>query len=139
MSADSYFVDSNVWLYAFIDNSDPKHHVAATLLKQKAPLVISSQVVSEVCVNMLKKAGRDETFVQRLVSDFYSKFTVVSIDKGIQMNASQLRERYSLSYWDSMICAAALRQKCTKLFSEDMQDGLVIDGTLQIINPCSES
>jgi predicted nucleic acid-binding protein len=139
MSTDSYFVDSNVWLYAFIDNSDPKHHVAATLLKQKAPFVISSQVVSEVCVNMLKKASRDESFVQRLISDFYSKYTVVSIDIGIQMNASQLREGYSLSYWDSMICAAALGGKCTKLFSEDMQDGLVIDDTLTIMNPFAES
>ena len=45
-----------------------------------------------------------------------------------------LMRRYRLSYWDSMIVAAAKLQGCETLFSEDMQDGLHIDG-LTIRNP----
>ena len=46
MSADKIFVDSNVWLYAFIDNSDRKHELAHNLIKQTDNLAISSQVIS---------------------------------------------------------------------------------------------
>jgi predicted nucleic acid-binding protein len=135
MNGDRIFVDSNIWLYAFVDNSDPRHQVALKLLKQTEQWVISSQVVSEVCVNLLKKAGRDESFIQRLIFDFHSKYTVTPIDESIHLAASQLRENYSLSYWDSMICSAALEMGCAKLFSEDMQHGLRINDGLEIVNP----
>ncbi len=44
-------------------------------------------------------------------------------------------ERYGLSIYDAMIVAAALIADCDTLISEDMQDGLVIDGRLRIVNP----
>ena len=49
--------------------------------------------------------------------------------------ASELREAYSLSYWDSLIVATALEAGAAILYSEDMQDGLWINAQLQIINP----
>ena len=44
--------------------------------------------------------------------------------------ASRLREQYSFSYWDSQIVASALASDCGVLASEDMQDGLNIDGMI---------
>ena len=44
-------------------------------------------------------------------------------------------ERYRLSICDSMIIAAALIGNCEILYSEDMQDGLLIDHQLRILNP----
>jgi predicted nucleic acid-binding protein len=44
-------------------------------------------------------------------------------------------ERYGLSVYDAMIVAAALLGGCETLYSEDMQDGLVIDHQLSICNP----
>ena len=41
--------------------------------------------------------------------------------------ASEIRERYSFSYWDSQIVASALMADCFVLASEDLQDGLRID------------
>jgi len=46
-----------------------------------------------------------------------------------------MREKYNISYWDSLVVASALESGCTKLYSEDMQEGLVVDGILNIINP----
>jgi predicted nucleic acid-binding protein len=46
-----------------------------------------------------------------------------------------LRKAYSLSYWDSLIIAAAIDAGCVTLFSEDMQHGQTIEGCLTIINP----
>ncbi len=44
-------------------------------------------------------------------------------------------ERYGLAVYDAMIAAAALLADCDTLLSEDMQDGLVIDGRLRVVDP----
>ena len=49
--------------------------------------------------------------------------------------ASELREEYSLSFWDSLIIAAAFLSGAEILYSEDMQGGIVIRESLKIINP----
>jgi predicted nucleic acid-binding protein len=46
-----------------------------------------------------------------------------------------LAERYRLSVYDAMIAAAALLAECETLFSEDLQNGLVINGRLRVVNP----
>jgi predicted nucleic acid-binding protein len=46
-----------------------------------------------------------------------------------------LAERYGFSIYDSMIAAAALLADCDTLWSEDMQDGMLIDARLRIANP----
>ena len=47
----------------------------------------------------------------------------------------RLAERYGLSIYDAMIAASALDAGCETLWSEDMQDGLVLDDRLRIVNP----
>jgi len=135
MSDKLTFIDSNVWLYAFIKSDSQKHQKAAALIRQIESPVISAQVVSEVCVNLLKKAGRKEPFIRELISNFHSQYEVVSITEPVLLNDSRLREQYSLSYWDSMICSAALDAGCEQLITEDMQHGLLIEDRLKIINP----
>jgi predicted nucleic acid-binding protein len=46
-----------------------------------------------------------------------------------------LAERYGLSTYDAMIAAAALQVDCDTLWSEDMQQGMVLDDRLRIVNP----
>jgi len=50
-----------------------------------------------------------------------------------------LAERYRLSVYNGMIAAAALLAGCDRLWSEHMQDGLVIDGRLRIADPFAET
>ena len=135
MSDKLTFIDSNVWLYAFIQSDKAKHLVAKEALRQIKSPVISAQVISEVCVNMLKKAGRKEPFIRELVSSFHSQYEVVLLTEEVLLKASRLRERYSLSYWDSMICSAALESNCATLLTEDMQHGLLLEAHLKIVNP----
>jgi predicted nucleic acid-binding protein len=47
----------------------------------------------------------------------------------------RLAERYSLSVYDAMITSAALLAGCDRLYSEDMQHGLLIDRQLRVCNP----
>lgn len=67
-----YFVDSNIWLYAFIQSHEiDKLQIARNLIKsEKERLVISTQVVNEVCINLLRKAGADEDTVQKTTRSF---------------------------------------------------------------------
>lgn len=131
------FVDSNIWLYAFIREQDPaKTGIAGQLLvSTENQIVISTQVINEICVNLLRKGKRDETTLRDLIHSFYRRYQVIALNQGILLRASEIRTTYTLSYWDSLIIAAALDGGATILYSEDMQSGLVIDNQLTIVNP----
>lgn len=130
------FVDSNFWFYAFVENSEPnKHQIAEAFIQQTPDIAISVQVINEVSANLLKKASFSESDLRPLIRSFYQKYRVVPFDSDLLIRASELRERHQFSFWDSMIVAAALAVNATTLYTEDMHNGLRIDGSLEIVNP----
>jgi predicted nucleic acid-binding protein len=132
----SSFIDTNVWLYAFIEGDDPQKSARAMLLIGACKTVIVSiQVINEVCVNLIKKARFSEQQVQQLVESFYAKYLVVELNKLLLLKASVLRAQYAFSFWDSTIVASALYADAAVLYSEDMQDGLIIENRVRITNP----
>ena len=133
------FLDSNVWIYAFASNPDDVKHARAKELIEKSNLKISTQVIGEVCNALLRKVHYSESKIKKVIDSFFEEFEPIEIRSRSQMiRASSLRERYNFSYWDSFIVLAALESKCSILYSEDMQDGLVVEGTLTIRNPFKE-
>jgi predicted nucleic acid-binding protein len=54
------FVDTNIWLYAFIEADDARKSAVARQLLQEIEPVISSQVINELSVNLLRKAHFSE-------------------------------------------------------------------------------
>ena len=129
------FIDSNIWLYAFVEaDNAAKTKQAQNLIRSVEP-IISTQVINEVCVNLIRKAGFTEEQIHLLVISFFAKYTIIQLDRAILLHASQLRSRYSLSFWDSIIVASAINASATYLYSEDMQDGLLVAQQLRIINP----
>lgn len=135
--SDNAFVDSNIWLYAFFlrPGEEPLHERAKTLIDMPVRHVISDQVIAEVSINLLRKANMAEEALVEIVTSFYARCRVVSPSQQTHLTASRLRTRYQFSYWDSLIVALALEAGCLILYSEDMQDGLIVDGTLSIRNP----
>ena len=130
------FIDTNVWLYAFMASADPrKRQLAHALIRRERQIVVSTQVVNEVAVNLLKKAAFGEEQLRALIRSFYRRYQVVAFDAGMLGHASELRERQQLSFWDSLIVASALASGAQTLYSEDMQDGLIVEGRLTIVNP----
>jgi len=129
------FVDTNIWLYAFIEGDDSVKSATARTLIQKTEPVISTQVINEVCVNLLRRANFTEEQIRRLVESFYEKYPVIELNKSVLLTASQLRQQYSLSFWDSTIVASALEAGVSILYSEDLQHGLTIEERLQVLNP----
>ncbi len=133
------FVDTNVWLYAFIESEDAAKSARASGLIQQGNIRLSTQVVNEVCVNLLKKAKFSEDALRQLIDAFYTKYDVFDLQRSTFLTASDLRDGFSLSYWDSVIVASALETGAGILYSEDMQDGLLVNNQLRIVNPFSES
>jgi predicted nucleic acid-binding protein len=70
-----------------------------------------------------------------LIEAFYAKYVVVEVSKAVLLKASALREQYSLSFWDSTIVSSALSAEAAILYSEDMQDELMVENRMRIINP----
>lgn len=125
------FFDTNVVLYLLDDG--PKAETAERLLGRGG--IVSVQVLNEALVNCRRKAGMswDETAefldaVQRLC-------TVTGLTVETHTLGRALAERYRLWVYDAMIVAAALLAGASVLWTEDMQDGLVVEGVLTLRNP----
>ncbi|MGZ8217416.1 PIN domain-containing protein [Methylomagnum sp.] len=131
------FIDSNIWLYALIEEEkpDPRRNMADRLIASIPQPTISTQVIREVSVNLLKKTAMTEPVLRNLVSRWYVDCRVAEATESQFLLASRLRECLALSYWDSLIVAAALETDCVTLYSEDMQHGQIINGRLTILNP----
>lgn len=130
------FLDTNVWLYALITGQDArKAEKARHLIEHQTNIVVSTQVINEICVNLIKREQFIPAQTRDLINDFYSRYTVIEIGQAILVAATVLRERYTFSYWDSLIVASALVSGASTLYSEDMHDGLVIHEQLTIASP----
>ena len=129
---DKIFLDTNIVLYA-LDKDGVKQQIAINLLKSNP--TISTQVLNEfsnICIKKLKiTIEQVEKFVDVLSSDLNVKV----FDVNTIFQALSLKSKYNFQYYDSLIVATALENECNILYSEDMQDGLVIEQRLTIINP----
>ncbi len=136
MADNLVFLDSNIWIYAFSSNFDKRKHGAANVLIEKSNISISVQIIGEVCNAVLRKAHEPESKVKELINSFFDRFDPIEIrDRDQMLRASSLRQRYNFSHWDSFIVLAAIESNCTTLYSEDMHDGLIVEGTLTIRKP----
>lgn len=130
------FVDSNVWLYALTDENDERGGQAEELIESISESIsVSTQVINEVCLNLKKKAAAGEAEINRLIRSFYLNYKVVEQNREILLNASEIRKNYSFSFWDGLIVASALQANAEILYSEDMQNGLIVENNLKIVNP----
>lgn len=57
------------------------------------------------------------------------------LDTNVLVYAYDTSKEFKFSYWDSLIIASALMTHCDALYTEDLQDGLVINNRMRIINP----
>jgi predicted nucleic acid-binding protein len=54
--------------------------------------VLSTQVINELCVNLIKKAGYSESEIQQTIKNIYSHYQVMSIDEKLIIDASKTCE-----------------------------------------------
>ena len=131
----TYFIDTNIWLYSFIESQNREKTKIARRIIKECEIVISTQIINEICVNLIKKANFSEGRIQNLIESLFRKFTVFELSQDILLMASKIRAQHSFSFWDSIVAASGLDCDADYLISEDMQDGFKLENELTIINP----
>jgi predicted nucleic acid-binding protein len=133
------FLDSNIILYSIDSGSKAKQKTAKSLvtdaLKNRASL-ISFQVVQET-LNIAQRKFEvpiTDQDAQSLLQSVLMPLMKVLPSESLYLEALRIRNRYKFSFYDSLIISAALSQNCTRLYTEDMQNGQTIEG-LKIVNP----
>lgn len=129
MAAD--FLDTNVILYLLDDGA--KADRATRLLA--AGGMVSVQVLNETLVNCIRKAGMTWQEAGDFLGGVRALCEVVDLTAEVHDIGLALGQKYGFAVYDAMIVAAALAHGCPRLWSEDMQDGLLVEGRLRIVNP----
>lgn len=133
----SVFIDTNVLLYAALPDpqSTEKRYKARAILTRD-DCTLSMQVLQEFTSQAIRSTRAYAISLNEAEQAVavWRRFPVAITTLQLYDLGIVLMRRYKLSFWDSMIVAAAKIQSCDTLLSEDMQDGAVIDG-VTIRNP----
>ncbi len=138
MSVD-HFIDTNVFVYQLERVDTRKAEIAERLIRRgmaSGTACISFQVVQECLNTAIRKAATplSENEMRAYLDQVLAPLLKVQPSIELYHASLDIRSRYRLGYYDSLIVAAALAVGCERLYTEDMQHGQRIHG-LTIYNP----
>ena len=131
--SDKAFFDTNVLVYV-VGQKDERTASAETLIAGGG--VVSVQVLNELASIARRKLGMtwdeigEALAAIRVLCPSPVPLTIETHEAGLRIAA-----QYRFHIYDALVAAAALEAECTTLYSEDLQDGQIIDGRLTIRNP----
>ena len=132
------FVDSNVLIYAHDKDAGAKQDRASRRLGELWESMagrMSTQVLQEFYVNVTQKIKKplSQDDAREIVRN-YGLWVYTPVTPSMVVRASEISEIWQLSFWDSMIIAAAEQDGAAELLSEDLNHGQVIAG-VRVVNP----
>jgi predicted nucleic acid-binding protein len=131
---DNIFLDTNIIVYAHTDVETDKQKTAQKIIVEQQT-VISTQVLQETANTLVKKFRHSWPNVSKVTAEaIQNSILHVNTDSTI-LEAFRIAEHYGFSFYDSLIISAALESGCNILYSEDMQNGQLIENRLKIVNP----
>lgn len=131
--SDKAFFDTNVLVYV-VAQKDERTAKAESLVASGG--VVSVQVLNELASVSHRKLRMswedigDALDAIRVLCPSPVPLTTDTHDAGLR-----IASKYGFSFYDALIAAAALEAECTTLYSEDFQDGQMIEGRLTVRNP----
>ena len=134
-----FFLDTNIFVYAFDASAPAKAKKVAHLVRQAADTgqgIVSYQVVQEFFNVAFRRFAQPMSMAeaeQYLITVFRPLLAVHS-SPALYVEALRIAGKHRLAWYDSLIVAAALEGGCDRLYSEDFQHGRDIEG-LRIENP----
>jgi len=137
-----YFVDTNVLVYAR-DASEPGKQASAIawldFLWRTKRGRLSSQVLQEYYQVVTRKLspGLPRDAARQDVLDL-GAWQPQPIDRQVIERAWCVEDEFRLSWWDSLIVAAALKVGAAYLLTEDLQTAQVF-AEVQVVNPSQSS
>lgn len=132
------FVDTNVLVYAEDRDAGPKHEIARDLivsLWDARQGVVSIQVLQDFYVTITKKPKKPLSPTKALdIVREYLTWEVVENSSELLVAAITLQQKAQLSFWDAAVVQAALSAGCSRLCTEDLNNGQRF-GSLVLENP----
>jgi predicted nucleic acid-binding protein len=96
-------------------------------------LVVSTQVLQELYSVGVNKLGQQPLRMKAVLQGI-AQYELVQVDFDIIQHAIDLSVLNSISFWDSLLLAAAVAANCGELLTEDLQHGQTIAG-VRIVDP----
>ncbi len=137
MSEDKCFFDTNILVYMQDVSDMQKHQKARSLFfecSKNDNAVISTQCLQEFYNVTANKLKFDKSHIKELIHTFADTVTTVQTTPTIIEKAIDISIQTQFSFWDSLILSAASFAQCSVLYSEDLNDGQIVDG-VTIKNP----
>ena len=122
------FVDANVFVYAGDPRDPQKQKRAADWIDHlwtSRRGRTSAQALSEFYAVATRKLRVSPELAWERV-EHYLAWQPCPVDETLLRHAHAIAEKYRLSWWDSLVVAAAQLQECVILLTEDLQDGAAL-------------
>ena len=129
-------LDSNILIYALDAGTPEKHAIASALVQRaaRADAVLTVQALAEVLAVMARKFPAHLAAGRAQAERWATLFTLLPTRWEDLARAAAFAERHRLQLWDSLIWQVARGANAAVFLSEDLQDGLSIEG-LTVVNP----
>ena len=136
---DRYFLDTNIFVYAFDSSSPVKARTADDLIRSALFTrkgATSFQVVQEFFSAGFRRfpgplqGGQAEVYLSTVLS----RLCIVQSSSALYAQSLRAFARYQLQWYDAVILAGAIEAKCGILYSEDFQHGQRFD-SVEVRNP----
>ena len=134
--SDRIFIDSNIFVYSLDGSEEYKQTRAGSILARLFPDkgVISTQVLQEFFNVATTKLKCPKANAKELVQSISESFPVHKNSVFDILNAIEISIKTGFSFWDSLIISAAIAENCDTLYSEDLNDGQIVE-SVTIKNP----
>jgi predicted nucleic acid-binding protein len=133
------FIDTNILVYSIDKRDAKKRKRARTVLTKTVEShnpVISTQVIQEFYVVATTKLNADRLIVKNIVHNL-RHMEIVNNDLELVEQSIDISIISQLSFWDSLIVAAAEKANCEFILSEDLSSGRIYRG-VTVLNPFAE-
>jgi predicted nucleic acid-binding protein len=129
-------LDTNILVYA-VDLDAEERHAQARQVVQRASNAhggLAEQSLFEFFHVSTRKSKATYAHAAVTMRDLLQSFTLLLPPQTIVEDTLVLRDRYSLSVWDSRLLAVCNAHGCDQLLNEDLQDGAQY-GRVIVVNP----
>ena len=130
------FLDTNVLVYAADKTESVRHDRAMAVLLEAfsdGDFMISTQVLNEFSNVALSKLKKTDDEVKTYLAK-WRMLKVADLDDRLVEKAIDIRSRYGLQFYDSLLLATAEANRCEEFWSEDLNDGQIYCG-MKAVNP----
>jgi predicted nucleic acid-binding protein len=133
------FIDSNIWIYLSLKKENNlKYNKIISFFENNLNLSFftSIQVINEFHWVLLRKYKIPENQItEKIENGIINICKICDLSLSNYYKAKEIRNKFTISFWDSLIISSAILSNCSIIYSEDMQNNLVIENKVKILNP----